>query len=173
MSTSAARRRAQGRARRAASRMSEEEENAAGPSGPTIVPGNEETPEDDAAESTRSQQGALTPTTDSIIEPSLGDVPLPNAHLPLLPLISTPAHTSVEERHAQLRRMIAAKRQQEEIESMEAELRGEVPNNPVEVEGTTLPIRKRPASLVTDNPAKYIKLGTPPFFYGKSLGELQ
>ena len=56
---------------------------------------------------------------------------------------------------------------------MEAELRGEILEDPIAVLGITLPLRKRLVSIIHDNPAKYIKLGQPKKFSSTSLVELK
>jgi hypothetical protein len=79
---------------------------------------------------------------------------------------------TTEAAHARLAAQVAAKRRLEEIESMRAEIAGEIPENPVRIEGTSLPIRKRSATIL-ESPSKQPRLDNPPNFHGKSLKELQ
>jgi hypothetical protein len=61
-----------------------------------------------------------------------------------------------------------------DIEALRLEIAGETPDNPVEIAGTTLPTRKRPAPAHAESPpTKYLKMGEPPSFHGKDVKELQ
>lgn len=154
----AARARARQRATRAASEAVDEE---AGPSNSNTIPVDDgpvvlEVPDASGGESQAPSVGSpiRSPTPQSIDGVLLGP--------------------STSERHAELRKLVAQKRQLEEIKQMEAELRGETPDAPVDVPGTSMPIRKRSAtSSQGNNPAKYVKLGQPKQYSGKDLGELQ
>ncbi len=81
---------------------------------------------------------------------------------------------AIDAEHERLRRLVLAQRKQKEIEILRAEFRGEEVNNPIEIEGTTLPVRKRPASigLYSGHP-KHLKVAPRKKFTGASLGELQ
>src|ERR1700761_2378898 len=82
---------------------------------------------------------------------------------------------ALRRRYTEMKRRLANKRMQDELEAMEAELEGREPTQYVEVAGTTLPTRKRRHSQGTEetNLSKYIKLAPPPRFDGKSLEGLR
>ena len=69
---------------------------------------------------------------------------------------------------------MALLRQQQELQQLEAELRGEAPEHPVEIAGTSLPTRKRPASTAIEGSSfsKMLKLHPNISFTGESLEEL-
>jgi len=80
----------------------------------------------------------------------------------------------LDELYAHYRKQIRRKRRLAEIESMKEELAGGDPVNPVEVEGTTLPARKRLAKEDPEmNYRRQFKYGDPPTFHGKNVKELQ
>ena len=80
----------------------------------------------------------------------------------------------VDELYARMIERVKRKRRLAEIESMKEELAGGDPTNPVEIEGTTLPARKRTAVLGSDGTLlKHMKPGELPHFSGKSVKELQ
>ncbi|OAP55662.1 hypothetical protein AYL99_09814 [Fonsecaea erecta] len=81
--------------------------------------------------------------------------------------------TRLAQRHAELKRRVLEKRRLEEIENMERELAGETPSNPVQIEDTTPPSRKRNADDPPERAAKYLKPNPPKEFKGQSFGELR
>ena len=81
---------------------------------------------------------------------------------------------SLDELYDLYRERVRRKRRLAEIESMKEELAGIDPTIPVEVEGTTLPTRKRLAGLDPETSyRRQFKYGDPPTFYGKNVKELQ
>ena len=69
--------------------------------------------------------------------------------------------------------MVADLRLTQELRDLEAKLEGNIPNNPVEIVGTSLPIRKRVApSQLTGPQLKMPRFGKPKGFSGASLEEL-
>ena len=81
--------------------------------------------------------------------------------------------------HAELQRQVRVQRQQREIEAMQRELAGEDPGVDVEIEGVSLPVRKRRrnSSDVTESSERSflrgLKMSETPSFHGKSQRELQ
>lgn len=83
-----------------------------------------------------------------------------------------------EERYARLRALVVAKRQREnrekELEAMELELAGQIPRNPVLIEGVAYPSHKRNASSEAYGHSSIrLKMADPPTFSGKNIKELQ
>jgi hypothetical protein len=84
-----------------------------------------------------------------------------------------------EDEHAVLTRLVRARRKEQEVEAMRAELAGEVPEVPVEIDGVSLPVLKR-KRVASDEEAtrerdflRSLKLADCPVFHGKSQRELQ
>ena len=80
----------------------------------------------------------------------------------------------IDELYAQLRTQVRRKRRLAEIESLREELADGEPSNPIEIDGTMLPARKRVA--VDETEAALLKLlqhSDPPTFSGKNIKELQ
>lgn len=81
---------------------------------------------------------------------------------------------AIDAEHERMKRLVLAQRKQKEIALLKAEFRGEEVNDPVEIEGSTLPVRKRPASLgLYSGHPKHLKIAPRKKLSGTSLGELQ
>ena len=186
----AARRRAQTRGTRQPSQASPDEEGAASPSTqplPTIEGGEASSGTQPARTPNASPRPATAPppppqdrvrdqaepapTPPSSIAPSMAPSIAPSiapsevaANLDL---------DAIDIEHERLRRLVLAQRKQKEIEILRAEFRGEEVNDPIEIERTTLPVRKRPASigLYSGHP-KHLKITPRKKFTGASLSEL-
>src|SRR4051812_11852638 len=121
---------------RSAARGAEEHEDSPpaedGPSNPTETM-QAETQAASIAEAILSQP-PLTGSRPSIEPFSPSGVDTPRT-------IDDPEDLIVAERHEQLRRMVQTKRLMDEIPLMEAELRGEIPTQLVDIPGTTQPAR--------------------------------
>lgn len=79
-------------------------------------------------------------------------------------------------RHAEVKRKLAQRRLEQEMQAMEQELQGQEPTQYVEVAGTTLPNRKRAVSVSRLEDAhltKIVKLAQPPSFTGKVIEDLR
>ncbi len=81
---------------------------------------------------------------------------------------------AIDAEHERMKRLVLAQRKQKEIALLKAEFRGEEVNDPVEIEGSTLPVRKRPASLgLYSGHPKHLKIAPRKKLSATSLGELQ
>lgn len=80
---------------------------------------------------------------------------------------------AIDIKYKRLRRLVLVQRKQKEIEILRVEFRGKEINNPIEIEGITLPVRKRLISigLYLSYP-KYLKIISRKKFIKASLGEL-
>ena len=70
------------------------------------------------------------------------------------------------------RQAVTALRLQQELASLNAEIEGQEPEVPIEIAGTTLPVRKRPASMQLTGRQKMPKVSNPKTYSGESLEEL-